>query len=157
MIPPPSAPTSTAQTPSSQLPTAPSVPGLHDTLRSGLPTLSSTLNTSHPLATRLGAWSATQHDLKLEQLRRLHGLGEPLRRALELQDACDVGGKLMMGVGGLGGGRGAVGGVHEEILRGRDAEVGWEDVFEGVGMVGEGRAAEGGLHGRMERERGMGW
>ncbi|TVY42388.1 Proteasome maturation factor [Lachnellula occidentalis] len=121
----------------SQTPSAPSAPGLHDTLRSGVgPTLLSSTSTtsaptdsSHPLEARLANWQATQHALKMEGLRRTFGISEPIRRGMELKITRD--GEWRPAV--LGGSRG---GVHEEILQGREAEISWEDVFLGDEMRG---------------------
>ncbi|TVY30257.1 Proteasome maturation factor [Lachnellula hyalina] len=140
------APASTYATTHSHLtstPSAPSAPGLHDTLRSGvgptpLSTLSTTSSTStnsapldsaHPLEARLANWQATQHALKMEGLRRTFGISEPIRRGMELKITRE--GEWRPAV--LGGSRG---GVHEEILQGREAEMGWEDVFLGDEMRG---------------------
>lgn len=59
----------------------------------------------------------------MEMLRRQFGLGEPIRRGMELKIARE--GEWRPAV--LGGS----GGVHREILEGRDCEIGWEDVFVG--------------------------
>ncbi|KAF2094789.1 proteasome maturation factor UMP1 [Rhizodiscina lignyota] len=115
---------------------APSAPGVHDTLRHNLSLTSSTASTgiqqpasltsAHPLEARLANWRATQDALKMEGLRRVHGLGEPLRRGMELKIARD--GEWMPRM--LGGGSG----VHVDVLAGRDCEIGWEDVFKGDEM-----------------------
>ncbi|CZT42366.1 related to 20S proteasome maturation factor [Rhynchosporium secalis] len=124
----------------SKTPGAPSAPGIHDTLRAGVgPSLLSTpLSTSsstshipsssHPLEARLKKWEETQLSLKMEGLRRTFGIAEPIRRGMELKvvregewrPAC------------LGGG--SERGVHEDILRGMDCDVNWEDVFKGDEM-----------------------
>ncbi|KAH9820463.1 20S proteasome maturation protein Ump1, partial [Teratosphaeria destructans] len=100
----------------------------------------------HPLESRLSNWRAQQDALKLNLLRRQFGLAEPVKRAMERQ---------IVGAGEwaprcLGGGGGAH--LHEEILAGRDAEVGWEDVF-----VGDEGRDEVDFHGEMERRFGVGW
>src|SRR3954452_8106623 len=73
---------------------APSAPGLHDTLRAGVgPTLTPTTSTSpssipdsaHPLEARLKKWEETQDALKMEGLRRTFGISEPIRRGMELK------------------------------------------------------------------------
>ncbi|CAG8955676.1 hypothetical protein HYFRA_00010941 [Hymenoscyphus fraxineus] len=112
---------------------APSAPGLHDTLRAGVgPTTSTSLtsapDSSHPLESRLKNWEATQEALKMEGLRRTFGIAEPIRRGMELKVVRD--GSWRPAV--LGGS--ARGGVHEDILRGRDCELAWEDVFQGDEM-----------------------
>jgi hypothetical protein len=59
----------------------------------------------------------------MESLRRVYGIGEPVRRGMELR------------IAGMGEWRpralGVSAGVHTDILSGRDAEIGWEDVFVG--------------------------
>lgn len=65
----------------------------------------------------------------MEGLRRTFGISEPIRRGMELKIARE--GEWRPAV--LGGSRG---GVHEEILEGREAEMGWEDVFLGDEMRG---------------------
>ena len=116
---------------------APSAPGIHDTLRAGVgpsPSLShttsstttSTLPTStHPLEARLKAWEETQSALKMEGLRRTFGIAEPIRRGMELK--ITRAGEWRPAV--LGGGLEK--GVHEDILRGMECDVQWEDVFKG--------------------------
>ncbi|KAI2471280.1 proteasome maturation factor UMP1 [Annulohypoxylon bovei var. microspora] len=117
---------------------APSAPGIHDTIRHGLgpsplPTSTSTSSSlpeaptsRHPLESRLKAWESTQESLRMESLRRTFGIAEPIRRGMELKIARDGEWRPMA----LGGGPG-VRGVHEDILRGREAMLDWEDVFTG--------------------------
>ncbi|KAF1840759.1 UMP1-domain-containing protein [Cucurbitaria berberidis CBS 394.84] len=115
---------------------APSAPGVHDTLRSRLaqtstaPTLSGSsstapvaLQSAHPLEARLVQWRTTQDRLKMEMLRRQFGIAEPVRRGMELKIAA-AGEWRPAALGGSSG-------VHKDILEGRDCEVGWEDVFTG--------------------------
>ena len=87
----------------------------------------------------------------MELLRRQFGIAEPVKRGMEL--AIVKAGEwrpeaLAGGFGGIGSA-----GVHREILEGRDAEVGWEDVFT------EGEVGREGLefHVEMERRMGMEW
>ncbi|KAL9618608.1 MAG: hypothetical protein Q9160_006719 [Pyrenula sp. 1 TL-2023] len=121
-------------------PSAPSAPGLPDTLRSpphhqppSTPSTSNTLSSTHPLEARLSAWTATQQALKHNLLARTYGLAEPVRREMELKivregDAGVLNGEGMRMGMGIGGG---TAGLHEDILMGRDCEIGWEDVFRG--------------------------
>ncbi|KAH8628890.1 UMP1-domain-containing protein [Alternaria alternata] len=114
---------------------APSAPGVHDTLRSRLaqtsiaPTVSSSstapvaLQSAHPLEARLTQWRDTQDRLKMEMLRRQFGIAEPVRRGMELKIA-EAGEWRPATLGGSSG-------VHRDILQGRDCEIGWEDVFTG--------------------------
>jgi proteasome maturation protein len=115
---------------------APSAPGVPDTLRnkitlqapSGAPSAaaSSTPVSTHPLEARLLAWRATHDAMKMESLRRVYGMAEPIRRGMELKIVRDSNFTPMV----LGGSRGN---IHEDILAlgGRDTEIGWEDVFKG--------------------------
>ncbi|KAF2654388.1 proteasome maturation factor UMP1 [Lophiostoma macrostomum CBS 122681] len=114
---------------------APSAPGVHDTLRSRLalssaPSDASTstsakpqLQSAHPLEARLVQWRETQDNLKMEMLRRQFGIAEPVRRGMELKIAKE-GEWRPAALGGASG-------VHKDILEGRDCEIGWEDVFVG--------------------------
>ena len=132
-------PTSTAPETS-----APSAPGVHDTLRSRLaqtstPATASTsskpleLQSAHPLEARLVQWRETQDKLKMEMLRRQFGIAEPIRRGMELKTVRE--GEWKPAV--LGGSAG----VHRDILEGRDCEVGWEDVFTGESFVWDGEGS----------------
>ncbi|KAL1962887.1 hypothetical protein VTN77DRAFT_9065 [Rasamsonia byssochlamydoides] len=115
---------------------APSAPGLPDTLRNnitlpapvGPPSAASTPApvSTHPLEARLLAWRATQDALKMEMLRRVYGMAEPIRRGMELKIVRD-GHFTPMVLGG------PQGNIHEDILAlgGRDTEISWEDVFKG--------------------------
>lgn len=64
----------------------------------------------------------------MESLRRAYGIAEPVRRGMELKIVRDG----TFRPAALGGAK--AGNVHEDILvlGGRDAEVGWEDVFQGL-------------------------
>ncbi|XDG09937.1 hypothetical protein ABKA04_009552 [Annulohypoxylon sp. FPYF3050] len=129
---------------------APSAPGVHDTLRHGVgpsSLLPSDTTSSipeapasrHPLEARLKAWESTQESLRMESLRRTFGMAEPIRRGMELKIARDGEWRPLA----LGGGRS----VHEDILRGREARIDWEDVF-----TGEEQRAAVGVHDEMERK-----
>jgi proteasome maturation protein len=63
----------------------------------------------------------------MEGLRRTFGMAEPVRRGMELKIARE-GEWRPLALGG------AVPGVHEDILAGRDLTIGWEDVFTGSEM-----------------------
>ncbi|PBP20613.1 20S proteasome maturation protein [Diplocarpon rosae] len=113
---------------------APSAPGIHDTLRAGVgpsvlqttsASLSSAPDSAHPLETRLKNWEQTRESLKMEGLRRTFGVAEPIRRGMELKITRE--GEWRPAV--LGGGMEK--GVHEDILRGMDCDICWEDVFKG--------------------------
>jgi proteasome maturation protein len=81
------------------------------------------LQSAHPLEARLVQWRETQDSLKMEMLRRQFGIAEPIRRGMELKIA--AAGEWRPAV------LGPSGGVHRDILQGRDCEVQWEDVFVG--------------------------
>lgn len=133
---------------------APSAPGIHDTLRHGvgpssLPADLSTSSSSstppvsrHPLESRLKAWESTQEALRMEVLRRTYGIAEPIRRGMELRIARDGEWRPMA----LGGGPG-IPSVHEDVLRGREATLTWEDVF-----TGEEQRGGVSVHDEMERK-----
>ena len=76
----------------------------------------------------------------METLRRMYGMAEPIRREMELKIVRDG----TWRPAALGG---AVPSVHEDILRGRDESVTWEDVY--PGDVGRGIP---GMHDEMERK-----
>ena len=135
-IAPPSGHTSTHSHLAPQTVGAPSAPGIHDTLRSGVgPSVASTSSTSpssatdsaHALETRLKKWEETQDAMKMEGLRRTFGMAEPIRRGMELKITREGEWRPLA----LGGGERS---VHEEILSGRDASIAWEDVFKGDEM-----------------------
>ena len=83
----------------------------------------------------------------MEMLRRQFGIAEPVKRGMELA-IVRAGEWQPMCLGG----NSILGGVHSDILAGRDCEVGWEDVF--TGDVGR---DEVGFHGEMEGRFGMAW
>lgn len=127
---------------------APSAPGLHDTLRAGvgpdpfIQTSASTVPSSaHPLESRLKQWETTQENLRMEGLRRTFGIAEPIRRGMELKITRE-GEWRPMALGG-----GCSGSLHEDILKGKDASVDWEDVF-----TGEEQRAAVNVHDEMERK-----
>lgn len=137
---------------------APSAPGIHDTLRSNLslttpaPTKPSStgeapiqLQSTHPLEARLAHWRQTQDALKMSTLRRQFGLAEPVRRGMELS-IVRAGEWRPLCLGGMGSA-----GLHADILSGRDAEIGWEDVYSGEEF------REGGFHAEMEGRFGVNW
>jgi proteasome maturation protein len=125
---------------------APSAPGLHDTLRYGVGptpshlTTTSTPSSRHPLEARLKAWETTQESVRMESLRKTFGMAEPIRRGMELKVVASGEWRPVA----LGGG---VPSVHEDILRGREAVIEWEDVF-----TGEEQRSVGGIHEEMERK-----
>lgn len=65
----------------------------------------------------------------MESLRRAYGMAEPVRRGMEMKIVKDGSFRPAVLAGGMSGNS-----VHEDILAigGREAEVGWEDVFQGL-------------------------
>ncbi|KAI1413770.1 proteasome maturation factor UMP1 [Hypoxylon sp. FL1857] len=143
-------PASYSSTYSSTNTSAPSAPGVHDTLRHGLglSALDSVSSSStaaapvsrHPLEARLKAWESTQENLRMESLRRTFGIAEPIRRGMELKITREGEWRPLA----LGGGAKS---VHEDILRGREAMLDWEDVF-----TGEEQRSVVSVHEEMERK-----
>ncbi|KAI4168074.1 MAG: hypothetical protein LQ343_006673 [Gyalolechia ehrenbergii] len=126
---------------------APSAPGIHDTLRSSLSSTTATQTapaSSHPLEARLAAWQSTQDEFKMTALRRNFGIGEPVRRGMELKIVRE-GEWTPMALGGSAG-------VSGDILTGRDTEVTWEDVFKG-----DDTRESADFHAEMERKLKMDW
>lgn len=128
---------------------APSAPGVHDTLRHGVgpsphdsASAAAPPASSHPLEARLKSWEATQEAVRMESLRRTFGIAEPIRRGMELKIVRDGEWRPMA----LGGGS-CLPSVHEDILRGREDMITWEDIFTGEetrGFVG--------FHDEMEKK-----
>ncbi|KAF1737625.1 Proteasome maturation factor UMP1 [Beauveria bassiana] len=124
---------------------APSAPGLHDTLRHGVGPSAFDAHTTqttsaHPLEARLKNWEATQEAVRMESLKRTFGMGEPIRRGMELKIVRDGAWRPMV----LGSGLAS---VHEDILRGREDMITWEDVF-----TGDESRGVAGFHEEMEKK-----
>lgn len=79
-------------------------------------------------------------------LRRQFGIAEPVKRQMELNIVRNGEWRPAMLMGG------GTAGLHADILSGRDAEIGWEDVFSGEEM---GEVPD--FHTEMEMRFGMGW
>lgn len=127
---------------------APSAPGLHDTLRAGVgpsPHTADKPASAHPLEARLKSWEATRESLRMTTLRRTYGMAEPIRRGMEIKITRE--GEWRPMVLGNGSAAGGMGSVHEEILKGRDDVITWEDVYSGE----DGRGVVG-VHEEMERK-----
>lgn len=145
-IPASQAPSSFSHTGSQHSSAAPSAPGVHDTLRHGVgPSAydskeASTPTSSHPLEARLKNWEATQEAVRMESLKRTFGMGEPIRRGMELKIVRDGEWRpLVLGTG--------LASVHEDILRGREDTITWEDVF-----TGDESRGVAGFHEEMEKK-----
>ncbi|KAH7150016.1 proteasome maturation factor UMP1-domain-containing protein [Dactylonectria estremocensis] len=124
---------------------APSAPGVHDTLRHGVginphDANSSTPVSAHPLEARLKNWEATQESMRMETLRRTFGIAEPIRRGMELKIVRDGEWRPVA----LGGGLPS---LHEEILKGREDMITWEDIY-----TGDETRAIAGVHDEMEKK-----
>ncbi|KND92951.1 Proteasome maturation factor UMP1 [Tolypocladium ophioglossoides CBS 100239] len=128
---------------------APSAPGVHDTLRHGVgpspydaASAAGPPASSHPLEARLKNWEATQEAIRMESLRRTFGIAEPIRRGMELKIVRDGEWRPMALASGS-----SLPSVHEDILRGREDMITWEDIFTGEetrGVVG--------FHDEMEKK-----
>ncbi|OAA81124.1 20S proteasome maturation protein Ump1 [Akanthomyces lecanii RCEF 1005] len=124
---------------------APSAPGLHDTLRYGVgpsayDAQTTRATSAHPLEARLKNWEATQEAVRMESLKRTFGMGEPIRRGMELKIVRDGQWRPMV----LGTGLPS---VHEDILRGREDTITWEDVY-----TGDESRGVAGFHEEMEKK-----
>lgn len=76
----------------------------------------------------------------MESLKRTFGIAEPIRRGMELKIVRDGEWRPMV----LGSGLPS---VHEDILRGRDSTITWEDVY-----TGDETRAVAGFHDEMEKK-----
>lgn len=94
------------------------------TLQDGPVLIASATNGRHPLESRIATWDANAEEVKLEQYRRVFGAGEPIRRRMELGIVAATDFNPMGGSG-----------LHADILRGKDAEVSFEDVYRGSRVV----------------------
>jgi proteasome maturation protein len=117
----------TSSVPTTLKPTqgAASVSVVHDTLTHGLASTSSTINSRHPLESRIKNWDTQQDQLKLEMAKRLGGIGEVIRIATERK----VVGEDFRPV--------ALGGpsnLHLDILTGRDTRIDIDDIYNGLAM-----------------------
>ncbi|KAL8927328.1 MAG: hypothetical protein Q9172_001406 [Xanthocarpia lactea] len=148
--------TSPSSAPSSK--GAPSAPGIHDTLRSSLAAPQPTsVSSTHPLEARLAAWQSTQNEFKMTSLRRNFGMGEPIRRGMELKIAREGEWRPMA--------LGASAGVSGDVLAGRDTEITWEDVYTALERDDEAYVAALGtelregvdFHTELERKLKMEW
>ncbi|CAZ84552.1 unnamed protein product [Tuber melanosporum] len=141
-IPPATSTPATLPAPTASAPSAASIP---DTLRAGGPTsLASTLNSRHPLEARLAQWDETQEKLKMENLRRMFGVQEVIRRGMEIKIAGSDWRPAQLG---------GPSNFHLDILRGVDERIEWEDVFKGNDNTFEMPD----FHVEMERKLRMNW
>lgn len=104
---------------------APSAPGIQDILRSdeGPLSIGSKINNRHPLENRIQNWETTQHELKLEQYRRIFGAAEPIKRTMEL--------KIVEQTDFVPNSLGNASNVHRDILLNKDTSIDWEDIYTG--------------------------
>ncbi|KAG0681030.1 20S proteasome maturation factor [Pichia californica] len=66
-------------------PSAPSAPGLVDTLRAGGPvSIASKINNRHPIESRILNWEENTTKSKMETHRRIFGMADPIKREMEL-------------------------------------------------------------------------
>ncbi|KAH3680902.1 hypothetical protein WICMUC_000045 [Wickerhamomyces mucosus] len=108
---------------------APSAQGLQDIIRTneGPLNISSQINSRHPLEARVQDWEKTQHELKLEQYRRIFGASEPIKRVMELNivEKTDF---VPISLGGQSN-------VHRDILLNKDTSIDWEDIYTGMSQL----------------------
>jgi len=100
---------------------APSAPtSVPDTMREGLANNATRLNVQHPLEHRLKGWDEQQERIKMEGLRRVFGIAEPVRRGMEMK-ICggDFRPKILGGPTNL----------HLDILRNKDLTCDWDEIF----------------------------
>ena len=71
-------------------------------MREGLACNASKLNVKHPLEDRLKGWEEQQERMKMEGLRRVFGIAEPVRRGMEMRICGAVGGSFGFKYGGRG-------------------------------------------------------
>jgi len=122
---------------------APSAPGVHDTLRANLglalptagPNVSASavaidpqqtansLQSAHPLEARLRAWENNADTLRMQTWRHANGVAMPAWKGVHME-AVKIG---EWAPAMLGGGSSST----SDVLAGRDSEISWEDVFHG--------------------------
>lgn len=121
-------------------------PALHDVLRAqeGPPNIASKVNGRHPLEGRISNWEKTQFETRMEMYRRVFGLGEPIKRSMELGiiDATDFKPSFL----------GSADHMHRDILMNRDTRVDWEDIYRGDFESGTPVAD---FHTQMEKSMGI--
>ncbi|ODQ61818.1 hypothetical protein WICANDRAFT_76008 [Wickerhamomyces anomalus NRRL Y-366-8] len=125
-------------------PGAPSAPGIQDILRSdeGPLNISSKINNRHPLESRIQNWETTQHELKLEQYRRIFGAAEPIKRTMEL--------KIVEQTDFMPNALGNASNVHRDILLNKDTSIDWEDIY-----TGQNSFQQRDFHSDLERKMGI--
>lgn len=89
-------------------------------MRAGPSSIASNINNRHPLESRLENWEETQSQLRLESMRRIYGIAEPVRRGMELfhcaEGARHTGYQMEDGIG-------------MDILRGTDTKLDVSDIW----------------------------
>ena len=60
-------------------------------MREGLACNANKLNVKHPLEDRLKGWEEQQERMRMEGLRRVFGIAEPVRRGMEMRICGGVG------------------------------------------------------------------
>lgn len=89
--------------------------------------ISSKINNRHPLESRIQNWETTQHELKLEQYRRIFGAAEPIKRTMEL--------KIVEQTDFMPNALGNASNVHRDILLNKDTSIDWEDIYTGMFQI----------------------
>lgn len=87
-----------------------------------IPPIASHINGQHPLQTRLAKYEDTQNEIRMENIRRVVGPGEAIRRSMEIEFVKNTG-----FVPNIMGGPSK---VHQDILENREARVDWEDIYQ---------------------------
>lgn len=121
------------------------VPSLPDTLRQqagGAVPLSSQMGHQHPLQSRVEGWEATQRARQLEQYRQVFGIAEPMKREMELQIVERTDFNPL---------RREAHSLHEDILRGNDTSLDWEDVYPAA-TVASGMNVANDVHTKIEHK-----
>lgn len=99
---------------------APSAPGLIDTLRAQGPvSIASKINNRHPIESRILNWEENQEKMKMETRRRMFGIADPIKREMELALVTDF---RPIALGGASN-------IHSDILKNKDWSVDWEDIY----------------------------
>ncbi|SCU87191.1 LAME_0D09120g1_1 [Lachancea meyersii CBS 8951] len=131
-------------------------PALPDTLRSqngGATPLSTLVNGKHPLEPKLQNWDHTQRQRDLQQYRQVFGLAEPMKREMELAIVQNSDFNPLS-LGTASSSSNLTSGLHQDILRNREASVDWEDVYPGS-VVSGGVSLGVDVHGAIEKSLGI--
>jgi proteasome maturation protein len=104
--------------------------------------VASRINGQHPLQTRLSKYDDAQNEIRMENIRRVVGPGEAIRRTMELE--------FVKKTGYIPNIMGGPSRVHQDILENRETRVDWEDIYkeeQGISNLG--------LHSEMRKRMGL--